>query len=165
MWRRPRVGTGIAVYLVLLTTAVACSSGIEQGGRALRSVASPSRTATSPTASPSAEPSSQTPPEGPAIEVERPRPDTQVLSPTLVRGTAVTASGQVSVRILDTDGTELAAIIVEVDCGAGCRGGFEAQLAFFVPSARRGTVRVSEPGPDADASRPVEVSVTLIPGV
>lgn len=165
MRRGWRASPGIVIYLVLLTTAVACSSGIEQGGRALRSVASPSPTTRSPTASPAPEPSSETPPEGPAIQVERPRPDTQVLSPTLVRGTAVTASGQLSVRILDTDGTEVAAIIVEVACGAGCRGDFEARLAFFVPSARRGTIQVSEPGPDGDVPRPVEVPVTLIPGV
>jgi hypothetical protein len=154
------------IWLILLMTVVACSSGLEEGGRALRSAAAPSRTTASPTpVDTSPAPSLEAPQEGPAIRVERPRPRTEVLSPALVRGTALTASGRVAVRILDAGGMELAAINVEVGCGAGCQGGFEARLAFFVPSASRGTVQVFEPAPDGEVRGLVEVPVTLVPGV
>ncbi len=93
------------IWLILLMTVVACSSGLEEGGRALRSAAAPSRTTASPTpVDTSPAPSLEAPQEG-AIRVERPRPRTEVLSPALVRGTAFTASGRVSVRILDAGGT------------------------------------------------------------
>jgi hypothetical protein len=99
------------------------------------------------------------------VELERPQPDGEVLSPVLIRGTAVSASGQVMVRILDAAGMEIAAMNVEVSCGADCRGAFEAQLAFYVTSAQAGTILASEVPVDPGEGGSDAVSVRLIPGV
>lgn len=158
----------VPVVLVLLVAA-SCTRGLQEAGETLSSPSASSQT--EPSGSVSATPSPM--PGGGAarerIVLDRPQPDSEVLSPVLVEGTAVTASGRVSVRVLDAGGTELAAIVVDVTCGADCRGSFQAQLAFYVPSAQPGSVEVSavtppEPGGDGDLPL-AEVPVTLIPGV
>ena len=151
----------LAVWVLVLATASGCSQGLERGGEALRTP--PRSTAVAPSPTPTASIGSTDGRGG--IRVERPRPDAEIFSPVLVRGMAATTSGQVAVRILDQDGTELAATNVEVTCGADCRGAFETQLAFFVRSSRPGTVQVFEPDPDGQIRRVVEVAVTLIAGV
>jgi hypothetical protein len=150
-----------AIWVLVLATASGCSQGLDRGGEALRTP--PRSTAAAPGPTPTGS-SGSTDARG-GVRVERPQPDAEIFSPALVRGTATTTSGQVAIRILDEDGTELAAANVEVSCGADCRGAFETQLAFFVPSRRRGTVQVFEPDPDGRIRRLVEVPVTLIPGV
>ncbi len=155
------------IWVLVLATTAACSQGLEAGEEALRTPP-PSTSATpSPTSTQSLAPTPNagTTAAGGSIEVERPRPDAEVFSPVLVRGTAETTSGQVGIRILDEAGAELAAANVEVACGTDCRGAFETQLAFFVQSTRPGTVEVFELRPDGQVGEAVEVAVTLIPGV
>jgi len=149
---------------------VACTEGLQQGEEALRSPSVSSSGEPSVSESATAPPTTEPPTEGERIVLERPVPDSEILSPVLVRGTASAASGRVTVRVLDAGGMELAAMVVDVSCGVDCRGTFEAQLAFFVPSSQEGTVEVSEVGPpeagaEGEPARPVEVPVTLVPGV
>jgi hypothetical protein len=156
-----------AFTVLLVLVGAACTRGIDEGSEVLNT---PSTAPTTPApATVSASPSvSATPTESDArasIAVRAPRRGSEIWSPVLVRGVAVTASGRVIVRVLDTGGAELAAMEVDVSCGAGCRGTFEAQLAFFVPSAGAGTVRVAEVAPGGEEGVPVDVRVTLIPGV
>jgi hypothetical protein len=87
------------------------------------------------------------------------------VSPVVVGGTASTTDGEVLVRVLARDGTELAAVNASIDCGAGCRGTFRAVLAFFAPSRQPGAVQVLEVGPGGSAEHLVEVDVRLVPGV
>ena len=97
--------------------------------------------------------------------IRTPRPDDDVFSPVVVSGTAISASGEVHVRVVAEDGTELAAMDVTIDCGAGCEGVFRTQLAFFAPARQPGIVQVFEVGPGGSAEHLAEVDVTLIPGV
>lgn len=139
--------------LALALAATACTGGIEESTEALET---PSVT---PSASAPASPSAG------SIVVRAPRPDDDIISPVVVAGTARTAGGEVLVRVLARDGTELAAMNAPIDCGTGCRGTFRAELAFFAPSRQPGAVQVLEVGPGGAAEHLVEVPVRLVPGV
>ena len=117
-----------------------------------------------PTPSPSASPGAGLSPEvvGDAIEVETPFPEGEVGSPVSVTGTADVVGADVTVRVLDEDGTELAATIAEASCGDGCRGTFAAELFFFVEERQPGWIEVS--GASTQAPPPlVRVPVFLAP--
>lgn len=141
------------VVLALAFAAAACTGGIEESTEALET---PSVT---PSASASVSPSAG------SIVVRAPRPDDDILSPVVVTGTARTVTGEVLVRVLARDGTELAAMSVPIDCGEGCRGTFRAELAFFAPSRQPGAVQVLEVGQGGSAEHLTEVPVRLVPGV
>ncbi len=164
----------VVLMLVVSAGATACTEGIERGAEALGSrsptippspsvsISIPISPSASGTTSPPAEPGSPT---GEPIFVKAPLPDDQILSPVVVRGVARTSSGSVLVRIVDATGMEVASMNVEVDCGAGCSGGFRVALAFFVEATQPGTVQVFEVGGGGTAKHLVEVPVTLVPGV
>lgn len=141
---------------VLALAISACTGGIEESTEALET---PSAT---PTASATVSPSDGS---DRSIVVRAPRPGDDVFSPVVVTGTASTASGEVLVRVLARDGTELAAVDASIDCGTACRGSFRTQLVFFWPSRQRGLVQVLELEPDGSARHLVEIPVTLVPGV
>lgn len=158
--RRP-----VLVLAVLTLAAGACTRGIEEAAQVLET---PSVTpSVSATVTPSPSPSVSAPPSpgAPEIVIRTPRPDDDVFSPVVVSGTAISASGAVLVRVLAEDGTELAAMNVTIDCGAGCEGTFRTQLAFFAPARQPGIVQVFEVGPGGSAEHLAEVDVTLVPGV
>lgn len=142
-----------AAVLALALAAAACTGGIEESTEALET--------------PSVTPSASAPASSSAgsIVVRAPRPDDDIISPVVVAGTARTAGGEVLVRVLARDGTELAAMNAPIDCGTGCRGTFRAELAFFAPSRQPGAVQVLEVGPGGAAEHLVEVTVRLVPGV
>ncbi|HEU4356622.1 MAG TPA: Gmad2 immunoglobulin-like domain-containing protein [Actinomycetota bacterium] len=146
--RRP-----LAAAVALALAAAACTGGIEESTEAL-DTPSPTRSAAA-TASPSAG----------SIVVRAPMPGDDILSPVVVTGTARSGNGEVLVRILARDGTELAAMNAPIDCGDTCRGTFRATLAFYAPSRQQGAVQVLEVGPGGSALHLVEVPVRLIPGV
>lgn len=143
----------LALIAALALTAAACTGGIEESTEALET---PS---TTPSVGASASPSAG------SIVVRAPRPGDDILSPVVVTGKARTANGQVLVRVLARDGTELAAIEASIDCGAGCLGTYRAELAFFAPSRQAGAVQVLEVGPGGAAEHLAEVRVMLVPGV
>lgn len=94
-----------------------------------------------------------------------PLPDTQIVSPVAIRGTADVFEGAVSIRLLDSNGQELAATNVQASCGTGCRGKFAANLAFFTPASQPGALEVFEISPkDGSIRNLVRVPVTLVPG-
>lgn len=98
------------------------------------------------------------------IRIRSPREGDDVLSPVVVRGVASTASGEVLVRVVDGTGTELAAMNTPIACVAGCRGRFEARLAFYVPTRTPGAVQALEVESDGTIVQLAEVGVTLVPG-
>jgi hypothetical protein len=156
--------------VLLVVLAAACSSGIQQGAEVVGSLtASPSTRATpSPPAAPAPSPSatsSSEPDLKPPIVVKQPAADAEALSPVVVSGTANVPSGTVAVRVLDAEGTELAAMSVDVSCGVACRGTFRAELAFFAQVEQSGTIEVSEPMPSGTQEHVVSVPVVLVPGV
>lgn len=150
-----------AVLPLAALVLVACTRGFERSAEALRSPAvseaSPSGT-TGTTTSPA--PSSP----GGTIRIRAPRAGDEVASPVEVRGVAATAEGEVLVRVVDAQGTDLGAMYVEITCGAGCRGRFEARLAFYVPVRQTGLVQALELGPGGVVAQLAEIPVTLVPG-
>jgi hypothetical protein len=99
---------------------------------------------------------------GDAIVVETPFPNDEVGSPVSITGTADVAGGEVTVRVLDGAGNELAQTIVEASCGDGCTGTFAAELYYFVPERTPGWVEVSGASAEVPAPR-VRVPVILFP--
>lgn len=100
-----------------------------------------------------------------AIAIRTPRGGDDIVSPVGISGRAETATGTVVVEILGDDGRELAASLVDVGCGANCRGGFAVDLAFFVDRREDGTVRVFEASAeDGTALHTTDVAVELVPG-
>jgi hypothetical protein len=161
----------ILAPVIVLTTlaATGCTGGIEEAADVLRSPSATASAPTPPAASPSnaiSAPASGTPsPTERSIVVRMPRRGDDVLSPVVVSGKAVSASGEVLVEVLDAQGTQLSAMNARIDCGAFCRGAFSARLAFFVPDRQEGTIRVFEVGPGGSTEHLAQVEVTLVPGV
>ena len=71
----------------------------------------------------------------PAILVESPAPGARIASPVNVSGTANVFEANVTVRVLNAAGKELARTFTTATCGTGCRGDFSTTLAFPAPPA------------------------------
>ena len=100
----------------------------------------------------------------PAITVRTPVIGERVTSPVTVSGTANVFEATVSVRILDSAGTEIARTFTVASCGTGCRGDYSVAVAYTVPREERGTIEVFESS--AKDGQPVNVQlipVTLAP--
>jgi hypothetical protein len=100
--------------------------------------------------------------EDPAIAIETPFVDGEVGSPVSVTGTAEVVDAALTVRVLDEDGSELAAIVVRASCGDGCRGTFGTELFFFIERTQPGTIEVSGVGGDGERAL-ASVPVVLFP--
>jgi len=154
---------GLCLVIALTAAVPGCTEGLEEAADVLESPSvSP---APSVTGQASAEPTGGVESGGKAIVVAAPERGVEVLSPVVVTGSAESTNGEVLVRVLDAQAMELAAMDAPVSCGAGCRGEFRVELAFFVPSSQRGTVQVLEVGADGAVKHLVKVPVTLVPGV
>lgn len=133
----PRFGTvrlrATAVLAVAACVLAACSSRVDDVAAAI----TPSPAPASPTAAP------LEPTQDPAIAIETPLDRGEVSSPVSVTGTADVIGDEVSVRVLDGDGSELAAADVDVDCPMACPGSFGTELFFFVESREQGWIEVS----------------------
>ena len=100
-----------------------------------------------------------------AIVVEAPLPGEEVTAPVRIVGNADVFEATVSIRILDAEGTELAAAFATATCGGGCRGEFSTEVFFFTPQRQNGTIEVFESSAE-DGSRLhlVRIPVVLVPG-
>ena len=124
----------------LLVAATSCTAGLDAASEALSG---------SPALSPSSVPgvgTAPTPaPDGrPAVIVTSPASGEELSSPVVVSGRAFVDAGEVTITVLDETGTPLASTRTEVGCGEGCRGRFEARLAFFAQQRIAGAVVVFE---------------------
>lgn len=86
----------------------------------------------------------------------------EVANRVSITGTADVLDASLVVRVLDGDGHELAAMVVQASCGDGCLGTFAAELFFFVERRQRGTVEVSGVSEDGDPAA-ASVPVILVP--
>jgi hypothetical protein len=144
--------------ILVVALASGCTRGIEEASEVLESPTSTATVSPTPTA---ASPSRAG---KPPILVRTPLDGDEVVSPLLVRGTAVLEDGRLFVQILDAHGSELAAISVTTSCFPDCRGRFRTNLAFFTPERQGGTVVVSgTAGSDPASGVSVQVPVTLVP--
>jgi hypothetical protein len=150
------------LVLVLAVTAVAvaaCTRGIERAADVLASPSHTPSTSTTPSASVTPSPAAS------PIRIRTPGRGDDVLSPVVVSGTAISEAGRVVVDLLDAQGMELAAMYAPIDCGSACRGGFRAELAFYVAVRQTGTIEVYEVGRGGVAEHLARLDVTLVPGV
>jgi hypothetical protein len=141
---------GAALTVVALALLVTACGGVER-------VTEPFSTPPSAPASPETSP---TPVEDPSIAIETPLANGEVASPVSITGTADVVDAALTVRVLDREGSELAAIEVDASCGDGCRGTFATRLFFFAEERQPGTIEVSgvsESGDAALASVPVVI--------
>ena len=146
----PRSGTGrsrVAVLAVAACLLAACTSRVDEVAAAI----TPSPGSATPTA-PTLQPT-----QDPAIAIETPLDRGEVGSPVSVTGTADVVGDEVSVRVLDGDGSELAAADVDVDCHKACPGTFGTELFFFVEDREPGWVEVSGETDDGPATSLVPV--------
>jgi hypothetical protein len=97
--------------------------------------------------------------ESPLIVVEHPSRSETVSSPVEISGTANVFEANVTVRILDSQGAELAHDFTTATCGTGCRGTFSIRLPYRSPTAQNGTIVVSDD--DADGNGHPQHVVTL----
>lgn len=146
-----------------------CTRGIEESSEVLNSPRSTPSVSTTPTAigsgtATSSPTGSETAVGERPIVLRTPLAGDEIVSPVRIQGTAESPDGVVTVTVLDAGGSMLAAMSVDVSCGTGCRGKFEAALAFFTPTRQWGTVVVSVPS-GADTAPPylAQAAVTLVP--
>jgi hypothetical protein len=99
--------------------------------------------------------------DAPPIVVDRPAVSDDVTSPVTISGTSNVFEANVTVRILDQDGAELARDFTTATCGSGCRGTFSTQLAYHSGIAQTGTVVVSDDDADGDGHPQHSVSIPV----
>ena len=146
----------IVVAVVLLGLAATGCAGADRATEAL----SPSPPASVRSPSPGTSP---TPTGEPSIVIETPFVNGELANRVSITGMADVLDASLVVRVLDEDGYELAATVVEASCGDGCMGTFAAELFFFVERSQRGTVEVS--GVSGDGGPAVaSVPVILVSG-
>ena len=100
-----------------------------------------------------------------AIEVYAPALYETVANPVLVSGTANVFEANVTVRILDGNGKEIARTFTTATCGTGCRGRYAVRVPYHVERAEKGTIVVQDDDA-AGAGRPpheVRIPVVLTP--
>jgi germination protein M len=97
----------------------------------------------------------------PMIIVERPLVGERVSSPLEIEGSANVFEANVTVRVLDARGRELARTFTTATCGTGCRGDFSVAVPFATAGEQRGTLVVSDDDADGDGSPQHEVRIPL----
>lgn len=139
------------VAAVVLGLAPTGCSGADRATEALSPSMRPSSPDTSPTLAGE-----------PSIVIETPFANDEVGSPVSITGTADVLEASLTVRVLEGDGDELAATVVEASCGDGCVGTFAAELFFFVERRQSGTIEVTGVSGEGDPAV-ASVPVVLVP--
>ena len=101
----------------------------------------------------------------PAILVERPAAGARISSPVTVSGTANVFEANVTVRVLDASGKEVAKTFTTATCGSGCRGDFSLSLAFPAqPAGSEGFVVVEDDDAAGMGFPPHQVRIPVVFG-
>jgi len=101
----------------------------------------------------------------PVILVEHPSLGQRVESGITVSGSANVFEANVTVRVLDAGGTEVASGFTTATCGTGCRGTFSIDMDFEVTHEQAGTLVISDDDAAGTGKPPheVRIPVTLMP--
>lgn len=100
----------------------------------------------------------------PPILVESPLIGETVDNPVTIAGSANVFEATVSIRILDSNGNEIARTFTTATCGSGCRGDYSKNVAYRVDAEQPGTIEVFEASAiDGSPSNTVRIPVTLAP--
>jgi len=101
----------------------------------------------------------------PAILVDAPTPGARISSPVTVSGTANVFEANVTVRVLDAAGKELARTFTTATCGSGCRGDFSLSLAFPAqPAGSEGSIVVEDDDAAGMGFPPHQVRIPVVFG-
>ena len=101
----------------------------------------------------------------PAILVDAPAPGARISSPVTVSGTANVFEANVTVRVFDASGKEIASTFTTATCGTGCRGDFSVAVAFPAqPSGSDGLVVVEDDDAAGMGFPPHQVQIPVVFG-
>jgi germination protein M len=102
----------------------------------------------------------------PEILVTSPALNQRVASPVVVRGSANVFEANVTVRILDHEGNEIARTFTTATCGTGCRGTYRVTVPHEVAEEQEGTIVVHDDDAAGVGYPPheVRIPVLLTPG-
>jgi hypothetical protein len=102
----------------------------------------------------------------PVILVTSPTAGERVANPVTVRGSANVFEANVTVRILDENGDQIAHTFTTATCGSGCRGDFSVTVGYEVDHEQPGTIVVHDDDAAGTGTPPhqVRIPVVLTPG-
>jgi germination protein M len=99
----------------------------------------------------------------PAILVESPVMGQSVPNPVTVSGSANVFEANVTVRILDADGKEIARTFTTATCGTGCRGRFSVTVPYKVAKGKeKGTIVVEDDDAAGTGHPPHQVEIPVL---
>jgi hypothetical protein len=98
----------------------------------------------------------------PVILVTSPTAGERVPNPVTVRGSANVFEANVTVRILDEDGNEVARTFTTATCGSGCRGDFSVVVKYEVDHEQPGTIVVHDDDAAGTGTPPHQVRIPVV---
>jgi hypothetical protein len=98
----------------------------------------------------------------PVILVTSPTAGERVSNPVTVRGSANVFEANVTVRILDEDGDEIARTFTTATCGSGCRGDFSVVVNYKVDHEQPGTIVVHDDDAAGTGTPPHQVRIPVV---
>ncbi|MDX6494359.1 MAG: hypothetical protein QOE17_345 [Gaiellales bacterium] len=98
----------------------------------------------------------------PVIAVAGPGFDQEIASPVRVSGLANVFEANVSVELLDQNGTVIAHDFTTATCGTGCWGSFSIALAYHVDQRQTGTIVVHDDDAAGSGTFPHEERIPVV---
>jgi hypothetical protein len=98
----------------------------------------------------------------PVILVTSPTAGERVSNPVTVRGSANVFEANVTVRILDENGDEIARTFTTATCGTGCRGDFSVVVKYEVGHEQPGTIVVHDDDAAGTGTPPHQVRIPVV---
>jgi Immunoglobulin-like domain of bacterial spore germination len=98
----------------------------------------------------------------PVILVTSPSAGERVSNPAIVRGSANVFEANVTVRVLDQNGGEIARTFTTATCGSGCRGNFLVLVNYEVDHEQPGTIVVHDDDAAGTGTPPHQVRIPVV---
>jgi hypothetical protein len=98
----------------------------------------------------------------PVILVTNPTAGERVANPVTIQGSANVFEANVTVRILDEDGDEIARTFTTATCGSGCRGDFSVVVKYEVDHEQPGTIVVHDDDAAGTGTPPHQVRIPVV---
>lgn len=98
----------------------------------------------------------------PVILVTSPTAGERIGNPVTVTGSANVFEANVTVRILDENGDEIARTFTTATCGSGCRGDFSVVVKYKVSREQPGTIVVHDDDAAGTGTPPHQVRIPVI---
>ena len=98
----------------------------------------------------------------PVILVMSPTAGERIGNPVTVRGSANVFEANVTVRVLDEDGDEIARTFTTATCGSGCRGDFSVVVKYKVSREQPGTIVVHDDDAAGTGTPPHQVRIPVV---